>query len=346
MKAAVFVKKEKIEIQDIPQPEIGPGEILLKVAYCGICGSDVHAYKSGQLYLPGTVMGHEFSGTVAELGDAVEGFEIGEHVAVSPGVACRECFYCMRGLPNMCIGGDIPVIGLSPNLNGAFAEYVRIARPLRQLTKLPDSISLQEAALVEPYCVAMHSLRKSRFQVGDSVMVIGAGPIGLAVIQLLSLAGAGKITVIEKSDVRIDQAVGFGADEALNPDTEGIGLFDKVRTLNNIVGPDIIFECAGFPETFNMALSLARRDGQVMVVSIIEQETPIYPFILAVNEVDIKGCYGFDSDDFERVISYMAGGRLEARRMISEVISLSHIQERGFHVLLNSPEKIKILVEP
>jgi (R,R)-butanediol dehydrogenase/meso-butanediol dehydrogenase/diacetyl reductase len=140
--------------------------------------------------------------------------------------------------------------------------------------------------------------------------------------------------------------VGFGADETLNPDAEGIDLFDKVRMLNNIVGPDIVFECAGFPETFNMALSLARRDGQVMVVSIIEQETPIYPFVLVVNEVDIKGCYGFDGDDFERVFRYMAGGRLEARRMISEVISLSDIQERGFHVLLNSPEKLKILVEP
>jgi len=346
MKAAVYVEKEKIEIQDIPRPEIQSGEILLKVEYCGICGSDVHAYKSGQLYSPGTVMGHEFSGTVAEIADGVEDFEIGDPVVVLAGVACRECYYCLRGAPNMCIGSNIPVIGLSPNINGAFAEYVRIMRPANQLTKLAEAISLQQAALTEPYCVAMHSLRKSRFRPGDSVLVIGAGPIGLAVVNLLALGGAGKITVIEKSEARIEQAAGFGADAVLNPDTEGIGLFDKVRSLNNIVGPDIIFECAGFPDTFNMAVSLARRDGQVMIVSIIEQETPIYPFVLAVNEVDVKGCYAFTGDDFNSVINYMADGRLEADRMISEVIALDDIVEKGFGALLESPEKLKILVKP
>jgi len=234
MKAAVFVEKEKIEIQDIPRPEIGTGEVLLKVEYSGICGSDVHAFQSGQLYSPGTVMGHEFSATVTEIEEAVEGFEIGDRVAVSPGAACRECYYCIRGVPNLCIGSNVPVIGL----------------------------------------------------------------------------------------------------------------FDKLRLLNNIVGPDIIFECAGIPETFNMALSLARRDGQVVVVSIIEQETPIYPFVLAVNEVELKGCYGFVSEDFKRVISYMAGGRLAADRMISQVISLNDIVEKGFNALLKSPEKLKILVKP
>ena len=346
MKAAVFVEKEKIEIQDIPRPEIEPGEVLLKVEYCGICGSDVHAYKSGNLYSPGTVMGHEFSGTVTEIGNGVEGFAIGDPVIVRPGVSCRECYYCIRGVPNLCIGGNIPVLGLSPHINGAFAEYVRIMRPEMQLTPLPDSISLQMAALTEPYCVAMHSLRKSRFRPGDSILVIGAGPIGLALIELLALGGAGRITVIEKSEARIGQAAKFGADEMLNPDTEGIGLFDKVRSLNNIVGPDIIFECAGFPETFNMAVSLARRDGQVMVVSIIEQETPIYPYVLAVNEVDIKGCYGFTAEDFISVFNYMSDRRLDVERMISEVIALGDIVESGFRALLKSPEKLKILVRP
>jgi (R,R)-butanediol dehydrogenase/meso-butanediol dehydrogenase/diacetyl reductase len=346
MKAAVFIEKEKIEIQDIPRPEIRSGEILLKVEYCGICGSDVHAYKSGKLYSPGTVMGHEFSGTIAEIGDGVEGFEIGDPVVVSPGAACHGCYYCIRGVHNLCIGSKIPVLGLSPDLNGAFAEYVHIMRPQNQLTLLPESISLQAAALTEPYSVAMHSLRKSRFRPGDSALVIGAGPIGLAVSNLLALGGAGRITVIEKSEERMKQAAGFGADEVLNPDTEGIGLFDKVRSSNNIVGPDIIFECAGFPETFNMAVSLARRDGQVMIVSIIEQETPIYPFVLAVNEVDVKGCYGFAADDFNSVISYMGGSRLDTDRMISESIALDDIVEKGFNELLKSPEKLKILVKP
>ena len=346
MKAAVFIEKEKIEIQDIPRPEIRSGEVLLKVEYCGICGSDVHAYKSGMLYSPGTVMGHEFTGTIAQIGDSVEGFEIGAPVVVFAGASCRECFYCIRGLPNLCIGSKIPIIGLSTDINGAFAEYVRIMRPQSQLTQLPESISLQTAALTEPYCVAMHSLRKSRFCPGDSILVIGAGPIGLALINLLALGGAGRITVIEKSEARLKQARAFGADEALNPDTEGIGLFDKVRSLNNIVGPDIIFECAGFPETFNMAISLARRDGQVMVVSVIEQETPIYPFVLAINEVDVKGCYAFTADDFSSVIKYMSEDRLETERMISEAIALDDIVEKGFNELLKSPEKLKILVKP
>jgi (R,R)-butanediol dehydrogenase/meso-butanediol dehydrogenase/diacetyl reductase len=346
MKAAVFIEKEKIEIQDIPRPEIQSGEVLLKVEFCGICGSDVHAYKSGQLFPPGTVMGHEFSGTVAETGGGVESFVVGDPVIALPGASCRECYNCIRGLPNLCIGSTIPGIGLTTDINGAFAEYVRIMLPERQLTPLPESISLQNAALIEPYSVSMHSLRKSRFRPGDSILVIGAGPIGLALINLLALGGAGRITVIEKSDERIEQAVKFGADEVLNPDSEGIGLYDKVRSLNNIVGPDIIFECAGFPETLNMAISLARRDGQVMIVSIIEQETPIYPFVLAVNEVDIKGCYGFTADDFNSVVSYMGDGRLETDRMISEIVALDDIVEKGFSELLKTPDKLKVLVKP
>ncbi|MHC4104019.1 MAG: zinc-dependent alcohol dehydrogenase [Planctomycetota bacterium] len=346
MKSAVFVEKQKIEIQEIPRPEIESGEVLLKVEYCGICGSDIHAYKSGQLYSPGTVMGHEFSGTIAEMGDQVEGFAIGDRVAVSPGSACRQCYYCIRGAANMCIGSSTPTIGLSPDINGAFAEYVRIVSPAGQLTKLSETVSLQVAALTEPYSVAMHSIRKSRFQPGDRILVIGAGPIGLAAIQLLMLAGAGHITVIEKSEARVNQAHEFGANDVLNPDVEGIGLFDKVRLLNNIIGPDIIFECAGFPDTFNMAVSLARRDGQVMVVSIIEQETPIYPFVIAVNEIDIKGCYGFVGDDFDHVIHFMSNGKLAADKMISEIISLDDIVARGFEALLESQDKLKILVKP
>ena len=128
MRAAVYIEKETIEIQDIPRPEIGPGEILLKVEYCGICGTDLHAYKSGQLFSPGTIMGHEFSGTVAEIGNAVEGFEIGDPVAAIPGSSCFECYYCIQGLNNLCIGDGVPSIGLSPEINGAFAEFVRIVR--------------------------------------------------------------------------------------------------------------------------------------------------------------------------------------------------------------------------
>ena len=249
-------------------------------------------------------------------------------------------------MSNLCIGSGTPVIGLSPNINGAFAEYVRIVNPANQLTRLSENVRLQEAALTEPYAVAMHSIGKSRIQPGDRVVVIGSGPIGLAVIQLVKLAGAGHITAIDKSESRLEYARDFGADAVLNPAVEGDGLYDKVRLLNNIIGPDIIFECAGFPETFNMAVDLARRGGQVLVVSIIEKETAIYPFVIAVNEVDIKGCYGFINDDFERVIRFMNDGRLAADKMISDVISLDDIVAKGFNELLTSQEKLKILVKP
>jgi threonine dehydrogenase-like Zn-dependent dehydrogenase len=348
MKIAKYTGTQQIEVTEKQKPEITSDQILVKVAFCGICGSDVHAYTSGAIYQPGTVMGHECSGTVVEIGANISGFEVGDRVVVKPfgGTVCGQCAFCRNEQPKFCLQPTGTSIGLTPDLDGGFAEFVKVTHPMGQLIKIPDDLSLEEAALSEPLAVAMHAIRLSKFRLGDRSLVIGAGPIGLAIVDILRLGGAGRITVIEKSATRAAMALKMGADEVLDPDVEGLGLREKVFFGNDGIGPKIVFECAGSPATFILATGLVQNGGQVMAVSIIEKEAQFMPLGITVTEVDIKGSFGYRPEDFQHVVEFLGNKRLKAGLMISDIIKLADIDEKGFKQLLSAPEQIKILVKP
>ena len=196
MYAAVLSGEKSIHVQEVDKPSISNGEVLVKVELCGICGSDLHAYQYPGICPVGTIFGHECAGVVAGVGSSVDHVKVGDRVAVHPAPGCGTCLNCLRGHDNAC---DELNIGNSLERPGAFAEFVRIARPEHALYKIPDTMSFAEAALIEPLATAFHAVRESHIKSGDCAVVLGCGPIGLAVVQYLKLIGAGKIIVVEIS---------------------------------------------------------------------------------------------------------------------------------------------------
>ena len=192
MRVPVFTELKKIEFQEKPKPVIDSTDVLLKVEYCGICGSDVHGYLNGILIPLGTVMGHECAGVVAEVGNKVQDFKVGDRVVAKPIPQCGECYWCKKGQYSLCPTSFGQAFGITPENDGAFAEFLQVKHPKEMLFRLPEGVSFQEGALVEPLATSLHAVRTSRFGLGDNVVILGAGMIGLGVLQFVKLGGAGK----------------------------------------------------------------------------------------------------------------------------------------------------------
>jgi (R,R)-butanediol dehydrogenase/meso-butanediol dehydrogenase/diacetyl reductase len=342
MKAAALVGLRRIEIQDKPKPVIQSGEVLVKVEYCGICGSDVHAYVNGLLYPLGTVMGHEFSGGVAEIGDEVQAVRVGDRVAVKPSAVCLNCFWCQRGQYSLCPKRPETIIGIRLENDGAFAEYVKIRYPNQMLFKLPSNVASEQAALAEPLSISLHSLRRSQFKAGDSVLIVGAGMIGLGILQFVKLKGAGKTMVLEVSEKKSLIAKRLGADVVLNPNSEGAGLRDHIVGLMDGRGPDIVFECAGVTAAFQASIDYVRSGGQVMLVSVYEQDVLFSAYKLLHKEVELKGVLS-SYDEFKDVLDLLDQGKINTEVMISDIIPADDLIVSGFERLAATHDMVKIL---
>ncbi|MBL7203191.1 MAG: zinc-binding dehydrogenase, partial [Desulfobacteraceae bacterium] len=217
--------------------------------------------------------------------------------------------------------------------------------PKAMLFKLPEGVSFEEGALVEPLATSLHAVRMSRFGLGDNVVILGAGMIGLGVLQFVRLGGAGKTIVLEISEKKARIASEMGADAVLNPISEGEGLREKIFELTGGVGADVVFECAGVPSTFQSCVTLVKSGGQVMLVGINDKEVPINPFYFVLWEVEMKGALGY-YDEFEHVIEYLDQKKISTELLISDTIPLADLVERGFSRLLSSQDMVKILVKP
>jgi (R,R)-butanediol dehydrogenase/meso-butanediol dehydrogenase/diacetyl reductase len=237
-------------------------------------------------------------------------------------------------------------IGVSPALDGGFSQYLKAQHPEAMLFKLPDTVSLEEAALTEPLAVALHSVRISRFKIGDRVVVMGAGPIGLGVIRFLKLGSAGKIIVMEVSEKRSALAHEVGADVVLNPEVEGEGLIDKVHELTDGMGADIVFEAAGVPFTFKNAMQFTRPAGQIIVVGFQLEEVSLVPGRLVLKHLSILCSFGYSDEEYRMVIEFLNRRQIKSELFISDMIPLDAIQEKGFEKLVSNPDAIKILVKP
>lgn len=349
MKAARFHGQKDIRIEDIPEPEVRPGTVKLKVAWCGICGTDLHEYLEGPIFIsaPGhphplshenapVTMGHEFSGTVEEVGEGVTDVEVGENVVVEPYFVCNECAPCKTGNYHLCT--QMGFIGLAGG-GGGLSEKVVVDR--RWVHKI-GNIPLDEAALIEPLSVAHHAVVRSGARSGDIAIVGGAGPIGLLVAAVLKGLGATTI-VTELSGARKEKALSSGvADYVIDPSSEDVKA--RVLEISGGVGADVGFECAGVNAVLDTMLDTVRPAGVVVNVSIWGKPATIDMQKLVLKEIDLRGTIAYVRDH-EAVIKMVQDGVVDLAPFITGRIQLEELISEGFTTLIeHNDTAVKILV--
>ncbi|KAB1642703.1 zinc-dependent alcohol dehydrogenase [Gulosibacter chungangensis] len=331
MKAIVFHPSGP-RLEERPVPVAGQNELLLKVEYCGICGSDIHAGEPD--FHPGTIMGHEFSATVVDLGPGATGFAVGDRVVVHPNAqVCGECEECRRGLTNLCAGVWKTATGLVRD--GGLASFT--TAKTGSTHKLPDSVDFATAALVEPLAVALHAVRRSGFAIGQTAVVLGAGPIGLLVTTLLAAAGASEITVVEPSPTRRKYALQQGAQYVIDPNA-----VDTVDHFDQAGQPDYVFECSGVAELVGIAIRIVRKRGVVTVSGFSRRPPQFAAADLLHKEVSLMGSFIY-THEFAEAISLLASGKIDARPLISGIVSLDEGLD-AFAKMKSSPDVVKLLI--
>ena len=335
MKAAVFRGIGQIEVVDVPKREPDAGEVLIRVGYCGICGSDLEAFHTG-MYEPGLVIGHEFAGTIAELGAGVADWRAGDRVIVNDAIPCGECSCCCEGRLDAC--QSLTMIGVSHA--GAMAEYAKITA--KGLHRLPDHVTLRQGALVEPLAVALHGVRRSRLKAGDHAVVMGAGPIGLLTLQCARLGGARTVVVTEVDSTRAALARRLGATAVLDPTQDNVSV--ALANLTGGLGPDVIYVCTGAPAPFRDAVSLVRKGGQIFVLGVCVESVDMDLMSVALGDLCIEGSLAGRAE-FPAAIDLVAQRRIDVESLVSHEITLDEIVTQVFN-LLDTPGSgaVKILV--
>jgi len=341
MLALQFFGDQKLTLSEIDQPAPGKGEVLIEVAYTGICGTDMHEYLHGPTFSqPPVVLGHETSGAIVATGEDVPAERVGERVTVIPMDFCGKCFYCHRAEFHLC---ERPGwVGFTQQ--GAFARYVAV--PARLAIPVPDSVPLDVAALTEHYTVTFHAVRRSRLQFGESVLILGAGPVGLAALQCAVAAGASKVIVIEPEKERRASALEFGASEVIAPDAAD-RFADRVRAFTGKgVGVDIVFDAAGQQSALVEGIASLRKGGRYVSMSSWAGDANLDMNQGLLNEIELIFVFGYDMfADFPAVLDLMASGALDAAKQISAKIPLIDVVKNGFERLAkNRGDVVKILV--
>ena len=348
MKAAMLKGPGEITLEEIDIPTISDTEVLVEVKYCGICGTDLASFRDPSLLTEGTFLGHEISGIIARVGKEVETLKPGNRVVIFPNHYCGECWACKQGFFSCCQHylDTSPGTLADSSTPGGFTKFVRITNPKQRIFILPDRVSFEEGALVEPLATPVHAIKLSALKQGDRTMVLGAGPVGLGVIAFLKNAGAGLIIAMEMNQRRIEAAKMFGADYVLDP-REVSSSQERVRELTGGVGVAQVFDCSGVTQAFQSSIRFLRPRGQTILVGIIQREVPIIPFDLQLGEYQILSSWCYSSSDFGAVIDSLNKHAFPAKEMITSRIKLSEIVEKGFKKLLRPDHKeIKVLVEP
>jgi (R,R)-butanediol dehydrogenase / meso-butanediol dehydrogenase / diacetyl reductase len=332
--AVLTASPPTLEVVERPDPVPARGEVVVRVTGCGICGSDLHV--ASMMGRPGTILGHEIAGTVAALGDGVDGWPLGRAVAVRPFTGCGACRWCQAGRADHCpsfefIGFERP---------GGFAELV--ACDSRELFELPASVAGPDQALVEPLAVARRAMRRTGDVRGGTVTVLGAGPIGLGVVAWARRLGAAHVVVSDPSAERRALAAALGADHTVDPLRDDVGASVRERTGD---AADAVIECSGHPGLINEALQLAAVDGRVTVVGMCMKPDTLLPWFGLSKELDVRFVIYHGREDFTDTLDELSAGTLPVAGLVSEVISLEALPAR-FAQLGHHPDTGKVVVGP
>jgi L-iditol 2-dehydrogenase len=343
MKALLLSQYNQLDIADLPAPVPGADEILVRVAACGICGSDVHGYDgtSGRR-IPPIVMGHEAAGVVAVAGPGVSNFKPGDRVTFDSTVYCGECEFCRKGEINLC--NNRQVIGVSCGdyrRAGAFAEYVLV--PQRIVYHLPDALEFQEAAMLEAVSVALHGVRVSEMKGGETVLVIGAGMIGLLTLQAAKAAGASRVLVADIDPSRLKRAEGVGADETLL--LSGSELVQEILRRTGGRGVDLVLEAVGREETISASIASVRKGGTVTLIGNISPEVKIPLQVVVSRQIRLQGSCA-SSGEYPQAMELLANGQIQVKQLITAVAPLSDGPRWFARLHAGEPNLMKIVLDP
>ncbi len=336
MKAGKYIAPRKVKMVETPKPVVKENEALLKVSYAGICGTDMMIYSGlhPRAEAP-LILGHEFSGVVEEVQKNAY-VKKGDRVAVEPILVCGTCAACQSGNSHVC--AQLKYIGIDGD--GGFAEYV--TAPLDHLHRMPDTVTDKAAAMLEPLAVAIHTVRRSTLKVGDTVTILGAGPIGLLIALIAERAGAGKIFISDVSPMRLQVAKELGF-EAVDATKENV--VQTVKDYTNNVGADVVFEVAGNQITADQMIECIKFQGQVVVVSVYKEPPTLQLAAMHFREIGLITTRCYQSGDFTKAIELLGQNKVNVDLLVSHVLPLSKIQ-KGFDLMGNPNESLKILFDP
>ncbi|MFO7636205.1 MAG: zinc-dependent alcohol dehydrogenase family protein [Clostridia bacterium] len=339
MKGAVFEGKNIMNIKEIPMPEPGHGDVLVQVKACGICGTDLHIYKGAEGAAPtppGTVLGHEFSGLVEKTGEGVVSVMPGDRVSVNPNESCEHCMACKQGRAHFCENR----IGYGTTVHGGFAQYCLVKE--KQLHKIPDHVDYMEAAMGEPVACCLHGMERSGIRTGSRVLILGAGTIGLIMLQLARLMGALQVAVTDPVEAKRAKAMKLGADLCIDPHKENVG---QILEENGFHPIDSVIECVGQPATMEQAIGYVGTGGTVLLFGLAAPQDmiPLRPFDLFKKEITITSSF-INPYTQEKALELIASGQVNVRELIVGTVPLKDMEKAmQDHSLLSQG---KIMVTP
>lgn len=343
MKALLLSEYGRLETVEVPMPRPGPHEVLIRVAACGICGSDVHGYDgSSGRRIPPLIMGHEAAGTIAAAGAGVSGRDEGQHVTFDSTIYCGECEYCQRGEVNLCERRQ--VLGVSTpeyRREGAFAQYVVV--PDRVVHPLPASIPFAEAAMIEPLAVAVHAVSLAEIKKGDSALVIGAGMIGLLVLQALKHAGCSQVFVSDIDNTRLQTAKEFGATTVIN--AKEADTVAQSQALTSGKGADVALEAVGSTPTVKTAIESVRKGGTVVLIGNVVPTVEIPLQAVVSRQLRLLGSAA-SSGEYPRCIEMLASGAVNLKPLISVVAPLEEGPVWFERLHERQPNLMKVILTP
>jgi L-iditol 2-dehydrogenase len=343
VKALVLKDALRFEYEDVPEPILGDDEVLIRVRACGICGSDVHGMDgSTGRRRPPIVMGHEASGVIARLGRNVQGFSQGDRVTFDSTVYCGDCWFCRRGQINLC--ENRRVLGVSCEeyrRHGAFADYVAV--PQRILYRLPEKVSFEQAAMIEALSIAFHAVCRSGVTINDTAVVVGAGMIGLLVVQTLRLAGCGTIIAVDLDEGKLSLAKKLGADVAFNP--AACDVTAETARLTDGRGADLAFEVVGMGPSLQTAVGSLRKGGRLTLVGNLSPQVPLPLQAVVTRELTLLGSCS-SCGEYPACLAMLARGTVNVDALITAVAPLADGPQWFDRLYHKEPGLLKVILQP
>jgi len=338
MLQATMLEPGRIVFEDVPKPEVGKGQVLIRVKACGVCGSDVHVWRGEHPFTSYPVIqGHEFSGIVESVGEGVEGIDPGTKVTVEPSIVCGRCYPCRHGRYNIC--DNLKVMGFQTD--GCHREFFAV--PAEKVVPVPEEMSFEAAAMVEPTAVAVHAVKKADLPQGAKVVVLGAGPIGILTMQAAKALGASEAMITDVVDFRLDVARRLGADYVANANRE-----DVLGAISNAFGEDkadVIFECVGAEETLETAIQGARKGSRIVVVGVVGGRPRLSMGLLQDRELEMVGTLMYMRDDFLTAIELITSGKVTPTEMITARFKFRNLPDAYREADENRDRNLKVMVE-